>query len=167
MILLIIVALGFSIGLQSLTIIDWWKPTALCMLLAIPATAFLARYMACLTRPMFRYLEYPAAFLLSFSILIGTFYCINYFLSDPSTRYEYEAPVVRKYSEVRTRSHKTGKRSYREEHYRVYIVEIQMEDGKIKKLEKPLRAYNRIKEGGTLRLLLEDGLFGIRVIKNN
>lgn len=99
--------------------------------------------------------------------MIGTFYCINYFLSDPSTRYEYEAPVVRKYSEVRTRSHKTGKRSYREEHYRVYIVEIQMEDGKIKKLEKPLRAYNRIKEGGTLRLLLEDGLFGIRVIKNN
>lgn len=44
------------------------------------------------------------------------------------------------------------------------MVEIEMPDGKIKKLEKPLSEYNRIKKGGTMKLFIEDGLFSIPVI---
>ena len=40
-----------------------------------------------------------------------------------------------------------------------------MKDGKIKKLEKPLGEFNRIKKGAKLKLLIENGLFSIPVIK--
>ena len=99
--------------------------------------------------------------------MTATFYSINYGLSDHSSGYEYHAPVVSKYSEVRKRSHKTGRRGYREEKYTVYVVELEMKDGRIKKMEKPLNEYNRIKKGGTVRLFIEDGLFRIPVIKIN
>lgn len=112
-----------------------------------------------------KYLEYPAAFAISFSVLLLAFYSINYCGSDPSTAYEYKAPVVRKYSEVRTRSHKIGRRGHREEKYTVYVIELEMRDGKIKKLETPLRKYNRVKTGSSLTLCMEDGFFRIPVIK--
>ena len=80
LILLTIVALGFSIGIQSLTIIEWWKPAVLCAVISLPISIWLARYIVRLTASYVRYLEYPAAFILSFSILLGTFYYANYFL---------------------------------------------------------------------------------------
>lgn len=163
--LIVIGAIGFAIGLQSFTIIEWWKPAAACAIIAIPFTILLAKYMKHLTRPIIDYLEYPASFILSFAILLGAFYTLNFFLSDHSSSYEYHAPVVRKYSQVRTRSHKTGRRAYKEEKYTVYIVEVEMRDGKIKKMEKPLSEYNKIKKGKSLDLFIEEGLFSIPVIK--
>lgn len=114
-----------------------------------------------------KYIEYPVAFILSFSTMTAAFYSINYCLSDHSNGYEYHAPVVRKYSESRTRSHKTGRRGYREEKYTVYFIELEMNDGRIKKMEKPLSEYNRIKKGETVKLFVEEGLFRIPVIKMN
>ena len=165
LILIVIIALGFSIGLHSFTIIEWWKPMALCAIIALPITIWIAKYIARVTRPILDYLEYPTAFILSFSILLAAFYSSNFFLSDNSSCYEYDAPVLKKYRQERTRTHKTGRRSYREEKYSVYIIEIEMNDGKIKKLEKSLGEYNRIKKGATLKLFIEDGLFSIPVIK--
>ena len=40
-----------------------------------------------------------------------------------------------------------------------------MNDGKTKKLEKPLQEYNKIKRGGSVKMIVEDGLFKIPVIK--
>ncbi|MDE6696723.1 MAG: hypothetical protein K2K25_07570 [Muribaculaceae bacterium] len=166
LILIVIVAIGFSMGMHSLTIIEWWKPVIACGVIALPVTFLIAKYMKRLTCTIFDYLEYPAAFILSFSIILAAFYASNYFLSDDSSSYEYHAPVVRKYSQVRTRSFKTGRRGYRNEKYKVYIIELEMKDGKIKRLEKTLSEYNKIKRGTSLNLLVEDGFFTIPVIKN-
>lgn len=163
--LVVIVALGFSMGLHSFTIIDWWKPVALCAIMALPVSLWIARYMRRLTQGVIVYLEYPAAFVLTFSILLAVFYSSNFFLSDHSSAYEYDAPVVRKYSQERTRSHKTGRRVYRTEKYTVYVIELEMKDGRIKKMEKTLSEYNKIKKGSTITLVVEDGLFSIPVIR--
>ena len=163
--LVVIAALGFSMALHSFTIIDWWKPVAICAIIAFAATLLLARYMRILTQNIMNYLEYPVAYVFSFSILLVTFYSSNFFLSDHSSGYEYDAPVVRKYSQERTRTHKVGRRGHRETKYKVYFIEIEMNDGKIKKLEKPLSEYNSIRKGTTLKLFIEDGLFSIPVIK--
>lgn len=163
--LIVIVALGFSMGLHSLTIIDWRKPAAVCAILALPASLWLTRYIRRLTKDIIKYLEYTVAYVLSFSILLASFYASNFFLSDHYSGYEYLAPVVKKYSQERTRSYKVGRRGYRETKYKVYIIEIEMNDGKIKKLEKPLSEYNSIKKGSSLKLFIEDGLFSIPVIK--
>ncbi len=154
-------------GFHHLTIVEWWKPAIICALLSAAATIWLARYMKRLTSSFMRYLEYPAAFILSFSVLLGLFYTVNYCLSDNNSVYEYKAPVVRKYIEEHTRSRRAGRRAYHDEKYSVYVVELKMKDGRIKKMEKPLSEYNRIKKGGTIRIFVEEGFFKIPVIKAN
>ena len=163
--LIVISALGISMALHSFTIIEWWKPVAICAILALPATFWLARYMKRLTRNILDYLEYPTAFVFSFSILLVAFYSSNFFLSDHNSGFEYDAPIVKKYSQERKRTYKVGRRGYRETKYRVYIIEIEMNDGKTKTLEKPLGEYNKIKRGGSVKMIVEDGLFKIPVIK--
>lgn len=159
-------AIGFSIGIHSFTLVVWWKPVAVCAILAVPATLWLARHVRRLTRPIMNYLEYPFAYILSFSLLLGTFYGSNYFISDPTSAYEYKAPVIKKYSQLRKHTQKIGRRGYKEVKYHIYSIEIRMEDGKIKKIDKPLSEYNRIKKGSFLNLRIEKGLFSIPVIKN-
>ncbi|MDE6291016.1 MAG: hypothetical protein K2M16_05745 [Muribaculaceae bacterium] len=164
--LTVIVATGVSMGFHHLTIVEWWKPAIFCALIATGTTVWLAPSMKRLTEPFMSYIEYPVAYVLSFSVMMGLFYTVNYCLSDNSSGYAYKAPVVRKYREERTRSHRTGRRAYREEKYSVYVVELEMKDGRIKKFEKPLSEYNRIKERGTVDIFVEDGFFKIPVIKN-
>lgn len=165
--LTVVAGIVVSMGLHHLTIVDWWKPVVVSALLSVVVTLWLARYMKRLTRQYMRFLEYPVAFILLLSVMLGSFYTINYCLSDPSTGYEYKAPVERKYGEVRTRSRRVGRRVYRGEKYTVYVVEIKMKDGRIKKMEKSLNEYNKIKKGGTLRIFVEEGFFKIPVIKAN
>lgn len=164
-ILLVITALGVSIGLHSFTIIEWWKPVILCGALSLPMTLWISKFFAHLTRPILKYLEYLVAFIFSFSILLATFYLSNFCLSDHSSVYEYHAPVIKKYQTERTRSKRIGRRTYGQEKYKVYFIEIEMKDGKLKRLEKSYQEYNRIKKGSTLKLFIEDGLFKIPVIK--
>lgn len=164
-ILFVLIGLGVSMGLHSFTIIEWWKPVILCGALSLPLTLWISRFIVHLTRPIFKFLEYPVSFIFSFSILLATFYISNFFLSDHSSVYEYHAPVVKKYQAERTRSKRIGRRTYGQEKYKVYFIEIEMKDGKLKKLEKSYQEYNRIKKGSTLRLFIEDGLFKIPVIK--
>lgn len=167
LILIVIAAIGVSMGLHHFTMIEWWKPVAVCAVISLPVSILLARYMKRLTNSVFEYLEYPTAFVLSFSILLSGFYTSNFFLSDKSSGVEYNAPVVRKYSQVRTRTFKNGRRGYRTEKYTVYVIELEMNDGKIKRMEKTLSEYNKIKKGSSLNLRIEQGLFSIPVIKNN
>ncbi|MDE7095871.1 MAG: hypothetical protein K2O47_00065, partial [Muribaculaceae bacterium] len=159
--LVIILALGFSMGLHSFTIVEWWKPVAVCSLPALAITFLLAGIVRHVTGPLMKYVEYPLAFILSFSTFLLAFYTLNYYKSDPSTAHEYMAPVVRKYSEERTRSRRISRHFYRSEKYTVYFIELEMSDGKIKKQEKTLRQYNNIKTGSKMRLILENGLFDI------
>ncbi len=154
-------------GMHTFTIVVWWKPVAECAVISMPVSILLAKYMKRLTHSIFEYLEYPTAFILTFSILLASFYTSNYFLSDKSSGYEYNAPVVRKYSQVRTRTYKMGRRGYRTEKYTVYVIELEMKDGKIKRMEKSLSEYNKIKKGSSLSLRMEEGLFSIPVIKYN
>ncbi len=166
LVLVILMALGFAVALHSFTVIVWWKPAAACAILALPATLWLARYLRRITSSVANYLEYPTAYVLSFAILLTAFYASSYYFSDSSTAYEYKAPVVRKYSHLRKYQQKVGRRGYKEVKYYVYTIEIEMIDGKIKKLDKPLKEYNKIKKGSYLTLNVEKGLFSVPVIKN-
>lgn len=164
-VLVIIAALGYAMAMHSFTIIEWWKPVALSAILAFPISIPLAKYVGRLTRRTLKYIEYPSSFILTFSIILAVLYSANFYFSDSASGYEYKAPVIRKYSQERTRTNKIGRRGYKTTKYYVYLIEIEMIDGKIKKLEKTLSEYNRIKRGSCLDLFIEDGLFHVPVIK--
>lgn len=165
LVLIVIFALGASMALQSFTLVEWWIPTSVCAVIAVAVTIPFGRLIRQVAKFLPGYLKYPIVFILFFSILLSTFYIINYQITDPMSSIEYSAPVVRKYSEERTRTKRSGRRSYGEEKYNVYFIEIELCDGRIKKLERPLREYLKIRKGDKIRLKVEKGLFGINVIK--
>ncbi len=165
--LIVIFASGASLALHSFTMVEGWWPVAICAVVAILVSVPLGKLMRPLTKPLSRYLEYPFSFVLSFSILLCSFYALNFWFSDPSSRVEYQAPVIRKYSEERTRSKGGGRRSHGVEKYNVHFVEIELEDGSTIKLERPLKEYLKIKKGSRIDIAEENGLFGVKVIKLN
>ncbi|MDE6653520.1 MAG: hypothetical protein K2K37_03935 [Muribaculaceae bacterium] len=167
LILMAVFALGASFALQSFTIVDWWKPMIVCAAIAAIATFPLGKLLCAITESMFRRLRYAATFVLIFSILLCAFYVLNYHFADESTRIVYTAQVVRKYSEERTRSSRSGRRGYGVEKYNVHFIEIELRDGSTKKMERPLNEYLKIKKGGHVTVTEEEGLFGIKVIKLN
>lgn len=165
--LVVIVAAGAVMGLHQFTIVEWWQPALVCGVLSVPVAVWLSRYIKRYTRDFMHFIEYPVAFILSICVMLGLFYTINFCFSDQSSGYVYNAPVVRKYMCERTRTRRVGRHSHHTEKYSVGIVEIRMKDGWLKELEKPVGAYNRIKEGGTLKIYVEEGFFKIPVIKSN
>lgn len=121
--------------------------------------------MSILTKNFAKYVEYPITFVFVFSILSGTFYSLNYFNSDSSTREEYKVPVVGKFSEERVFNHREGRRSYSRKKQIIYFIEIELNDGTKVKMQKPLHDYIKIKKGSRLKIAIEEGFFGIPVIK--
>lgn len=166
LILIVILSLGAAIALHSRTMVEWWWPVAICSLLAIPLTILLAGPMRTLTSPIIDYLEYPAAFVVGFSLLICAFYTINYQCTNPSSRSEYPAPIVAKYTAERTSSTRSGRHSYKSTTYHVYFLEIELKDGRTKKIEVPHSRYLKTKKGQRIPITEEKGLFGLTVIKN-
>ncbi len=163
--LAVIFLLGISAGIQSNTIIEWWQPTVACALFSIAGTAALHKVFRHLIRTNIKYLEYPLAFVVVFSILLCAFYSTNYFMSDPTTRQEYSVPIVNKYSKEGYRTKRVGRRTVRSEKYTTYYIQIKLPDGQIKSYSRPVGEYVKIKRGQKVKISVEEGLYRIPVIK--
>lgn len=163
--IVVIFLLGISAGIQSNTIIEWWKPVAASAVIALAGTAVLHKVFRPIFRNKIKYLEYPIAFAVIFSIILCGLYSTNYFMSDPTTRHEYSVPVVNKYSKERYRTKRVGRRTVRGEKYMTYYIQIKLPDGQIKSYNRPVGEYVRIKRGQKLKISVEEGLYGVPVIK--
>lgn len=163
--LVITFLLGISAGIQSNTIIEWWKPATTCAVAALAGTVLFHKRLRLLKQENIKYLEYPTAFAIIFSIMLCSFYCMNFFMSDQSTRQEYSVPVINKYSKEKYRTKRVGRRTVRGEKYMTYYIQLRLPDGHIKSYDRPIGEYTKIKRGQQLNISVEDGLFGIPVIK--
>lgn len=163
----IILLLGLASVLQRNTIIDWWIPTGACALLALPCGYLIKGLIGKLThfeKPIWNIL---AGAMLSFAIIIGLLYSLNYYKSDLASEYKYSAEVVNKYSRENYRVQRVSRnRVRRGEKYWVYYICIRLEDGRIKKMEVPVSEYLKIRVGTHIPLQMQTGFFGIPVIKN-
>lgn len=167
LILVVLAFLGTGIALQSNTLIDWWKPAALCFLPAAVAGFLMEGKLQWATTAHSRLINVAAGIFISFSILYGCFIAMNYVKSDADTSESFKASVVGKYSEERYRVKRVARhRTTRGEKYHVYCILVSLPDGKTKKVEVSPGEYIKIKKGQKLELKIEDGLFGIPVIKN-
>lgn len=167
MILVVILLLGASVALHSFTLVEWWQPVVVCAFIAVLLTLLFAKIIKPTVKLTSDYWKYVSCFVLSFSTLLSAFYFINYQFADSSTISEYSAPVVGKYSKERTRNKGMGRRGRGVEKYNVHFIEIELSDGSIKNLEKPLSEYLKIKVGDKIKVEEEKGFFGINVIKLN
>ena len=164
--LVVVAALGMSSALQSDTLTEWWKPASACMAAALIAGYPLRKGIRLLIGDRMKWLRYPIAVVITFSMLLFAFYSLNYYLSDNSTRYEYTGKIINKYSAERYRTRRTpGGRSVRGEKYTAYFIVIEMPEGKRKRLSVNTGNYVQLKRGKKVRMDIETGLFGIPVIR--
>ncbi len=159
LIVIVVIVFGcvaFSMVLQRNTLVDWWMPAAACLPLACVGGWFLAPSMRMLTAVESKAINVLAGIILAGSVIVTGAYSLNFYLSKPETAHGIEAKVVNKYSEVRK-----SKRSRRT----VYTIVIKLPDSRHKNFEVPVADFNRYRNGDAITLHVEDGFFGIPVIK--
>jgi len=167
LLLLTIAGLGMAIALQRNTLVDWWKPLAVCFPFACLAGRILMRGACAITNVKSRILNFAAGTILSLSIMLGGTYSLNFYKSKHSTAQTVEATVTNKYTEERRYTHRTHRHGgVRTEKRRVYIVVIKLPDERQKEFEVTPGEFTKVKLGRTFRLKIEDGMLGMPVIKN-
>lgn len=102
------------------------------------------------------------------SLLFGAFYSANYAFAYSDTKSEVEGTVVRKYSETRYKSKRVARNRYtRGAPYKVYFAEVALPTGWKYEEEMSLSRWNKLRKGGSIKVELERGLFGIEVVRFN
>ena len=163
----VILLLGLASVLQRNTIIDWWIPAGACALLALPCGILLKGFIGKLTLFKKAIWNILAGIVFSLSVFIGTFYALNYYNSDESSAKEFSALITNKFTEEHHRTQRVSRNHViRGDKYLVYCISVEMPDGRRKKMEVSPGEYIKIRVGKHIKLQIEDGLFGIPVIKN-
>lgn len=162
--LVVIVSLGMALTLHRNTLTDWWVPAAICF---VPACLLAAL----LSKKMLRFISAPlcwlAGFAVFFSVLLGGFYSLNYFRSDPASTEPCQATVASKYTEEHYHTRRVSRnRVVRGQPYTVYFISLELPDHKMKNMEVSAGEYAKIRTGQSLPLQVEKGLLGVPVIKN-
>jgi len=165
--LIVVACLGLSCVLQRNTLIEWWKPVAVCFLPSCAVGIALSRVIRAAGGVNKPWLTYVAGIVLSFSVIMTGFYTLNFYKSKPDTASVCQAVVARKYTKERFRTKRLSRhRSVRGEKYTVYCVDIELPGGWTKHFEVDAGEYARIRKGRKFDLDVEEGLFGVPVIKN-
>lgn len=162
-----IVMLALAVSLASVTMTRWSSPAAVCAVAAVPTGFLLASAFRMRFLPRFRILRFLMAFATAFCILLGTFYSLNFFLSDHSTQRTADTKVAALFGERHQHSRRVGRNRYvRGETYMEYYARILLPDSTTLKKKVPVDEYVRLRAGQRATLHMEDGLFGIPVIRN-
>lgn len=153
-----IVCYVVSGNFQRFALIDWWKPAAICMPLAIIAGWALSYILrrAFDTKSLF----WPVIIgtIISLPILTMVFYMANDYMSKPATRHIVDTIVVDRYQHTKL---------VRSSNKKEYLVVIKLPDNMQKKFD--VRDYELMEyysAGDVVPLNIEDGFLGIPVIKD-
>lgn len=166
LVLMATASLGISISIQGYTLVEWWKPVCGCGLLGLVASGRLHKAMRRLTGTTGAALNYAAAFVLSFSMVSGCFYAVNFYQSDAGSRQVCSALVVSKYAKEHYRVRRVSRHTAaRGEKYYTYHVGVRLPDGREKSVAMPVDEYVKVRKGQRVSISVEEGLFGIPVIK--
>lgn len=163
--LVAILAWAFGYVIYEETLIAWWEPLLMALILAI-ATLFFTKSWKWLTHSDNKILNgichiFHVSALCYFLILSG-----NFMLADPSSIREEKITVLSKHIETHKQTRRVRKHRYvpageRKEYY----LHVVFENGAQKKLPVSLSTYNKVRTNTTRTLTLEKGFFGYTIIK--
>ncbi len=164
-VLILILSIGAVIGLQSVTMIEWWIPLSISAFVAAATGTVLWRYWAKVTG-VERFLpNFLANFIFATFLIAGLFYTLNYAGASDKKSYKEEAMVMSKYREIRHRSQRVGRNRYvTGAEYNEYYISVKLDSGKEKNLQLPYSTYQHIKQDKPITLSFSKGLFFTDVI---
>ncbi len=161
-----LISAGSALALHSNTMVAWWKPCALCLVIASGGTLLLNKLIKQAFSLRYNIFNFLIAFIFTFSLLIGLFYSINYYASDKESSQQQSVKVIDKFSEEHYRVKRVSRHAVaRDEKYKVYYIVIGLPDGHEKKISLSMEKYAKIRVGKDIRISIEKGFFGVPVIK--
>lgn len=169
LIVLGLLTLGFlmaALGLHRETMIDWWKPMGIALVVAVLPGLALGRALdvAGLWRETAG--SYITGVVVATAMALGGFYLLNYFYSEPSSHETIDAAVIDKYRKQHYQVKRISRHTnVRGRPYWVYFIVLDIPGKGEKVLNMPLSQYNNVKKGGSVKLEMERGMMGVPVIK--
>ncbi len=148
------------------TIIDWWVIPSGALAAGFGTAFFAGQKWSFLTtiasRPVNRLVHTVAITVVLTCCAMGA----NYMWADKESAVEVETQVERKLRKEHQRTRRVGRHRYVNDGvWYSYHLEVRMPDGRLKTIEVSRGEYSRAREGSVKVLPLQQGLFGIPVIK--
>lgn len=165
---LIVSCFGLSAVIYQDTLIQWWKPVALSLIVALGSGKFLWKKWRSLTDYDNVWINFGLHVITVTALILGGFYIGNYFLGDRDTVTYQDVAVTRVYREQHHKTRRIGRRVYGQgAPYWVYKADIELPHGEYKSLRLTKQKYDLLSKGDTLGLAIRDGFFGTTVIDSN
>ena len=164
-VLVTIMSAGVAAGLDGNTLVSRHVPICIGLFIGLCAAIVTGKFSEGTCRRIV--LRSLAVLVAVGSLATGTFYALNFSLSDSTRQTEVHAVVERKYTEEHYRTRRVSRRTVgRGEKYTVWYIDLVVDGGVSKTWQVSSGQYRRLHIGDTLTLALERGLFGYPVVKN-
>lgn len=165
LVFVLIAAIGAYLGLASITLIAWWIPLIVSLVLAAISGTVLWRLWQQLNGIDSIAPNFIAHIVFFTFFLTGAFYVINFICRDESNPQKVTAVVLEKYREKHYRSQRVGRNRYvRGNPYYEYCIEVRLENGEDKKISLPFKTYKGVKPDKEITLSLAKGGLGADVL---
>ena len=165
--LVAISAAGLAMVIQNDTMVTWWIPTLICILIAVPIGVAVKKPLGRILPTNNRRVGAVAGIVVAYTLLAGAFYSLNYYASDSDTSHQFKVAITKKTTKEHYRVRRIGRnRVGRGEKYYTHAVTVEWPDLRPKELSVGAHEYARRRIGDSISLPTRGGLFGIPVIKN-
>lgn len=164
-ILAVMVLYGFSAAIYGHTLVEWWEPLGLALVLALGAWFLLRRCWIRVWSSVNVYLVLLGHMVVMTGAMLFLVLGLNYWCADDSTLHKEQVTVEKRLREKHYHSQRVGRNRYRRGNpYYKYYLNVRFENGRQKNIEVQLTRYNRTRTGSKIALDLESGLFGYPII---
>ena len=162
-VLLVLISYGAAIGLQGLTLVRWWVPVLVCVIVAAGSGAVLWRWWPRITGIGAPWVNYVCHVVVGVGVLLVLVMLANRAFSGGEER-TVAVRVERKYTETHYRQKRVGRRYVRGEPYKVYYIEVSFPTGQRKAFGVTTGQYQRVWKGAELHVKVGRGALGMPVI---
>lgn len=167
LILIALAAAGSAAAIYRTTLVEWWIYPAVALSLAavtaIPGGT--RRLWGKVTGSSSAILNTAAHIVFVTALATFALFAINRYGADDSRATVTETRVIRRYTETRYHTRRINRRtSVRGEPYTVYILDLQLPDGRVKQQTVTLSTYNSTRRGATRPCTVRPGLLGADII---
>ena len=164
MLFIFIFSCGISCVVYEDTLVDWWIPVGVVLIVVIATIPFYKGWIWLTT------MDDKVINCCCHLVCVGAISCVlflggNYWFADSASAHEDDLMVQNKYIETHKKSRRVGRHRYVPDGVRKeYYLQVTFENGNVETLHVSPSTYNKTKTGRSKILTLQKGLFGLPVI---
>ncbi|MCM1031466.1 MAG: hypothetical protein NC410_08530 [Oscillibacter sp.] len=164
MLLMLVISGVIGYAIYENTLSEWWIPVGVALMIAVVTFPFYMKW-AWLTNNNDKLVNLGCHLVCVGVMSYALFLAGNYWLADPASEQKEEVIVQKKYQKTHQKRRGTRRRYKSVGVRKEYYLEVAFANGTMKTLHVSLSTYNKTRQGGTKILTLQNGFFGLPVIR--